>query len=727
MDPMAEIRQTYFQECEDLLEALERGLAAVDAGEHDGETINAIFRAVHSIKGGAGAFGLNRLVRFSHTFETTLDEVRSDRLELSAEVLKVFFRASDTLADLVTALRDGGAIYEEVTEAVVGELSALLKGGDASADTSSEPVDEDIDFQPMKLDLGFGVGGPPPAARSSYCVKFTPLPELFYSANEPIALIRELGEIGDTQVVCDTASLPMLDDLEPESVYISWTIIIETEADESALHEVFQFVDGMCELSIERIDAAASEGEVAAELDDLAFAAVPLQDLPEVGAEAPETEIVPEAPAEPDGVVAPEESPAQSEEKPAPAGKIETSSSVNTTIRVSLERVDQLVNQVGELVVNQAMLVQGFKEAGLDRRGRTGDALEGLQQLTRQIQDSVMAVRAQPVRGLFRRMSRVVREAGNAIGKDVRLVTEGEETEVDKTVIERLADPLTHMIRNAVDHGLETPEQRVAVGKPAQGQVTMKAMHRSGRVIITVSDDGAGINRARVLQKAIEKGLVQQGANLSDSDIDNLIFAPGFSTATEVSDLSGRGVGMDVVTRSLQAVGGRISIYSEEGKGSRFSISLPLTLAVLDGMVIEIDGQYLIAPLTAIVETLQPSESNIHEIGDGSKVICIRGQYLPLIDVAQVLGYRDAPAKLEDSVVLSVETEDGRRGGVIVDGIQDQRQVVIKSLQDNYRDVPGISAATILGDGHIALILDMEYLISRSSDPKPAQDRQLVA
>jgi two-component system chemotaxis sensor kinase CheA len=338
-----------------------------------------------------------------------------------------------------------------------------------------------------------------------------------------------------------------------------------------------------------------------------------------------------------------------------------------------------------------------------------------------------MAIRAQPVKPLFQRMSRIVRELTDATGKIVRLRTEGEATEVDRTVIERLADPLTHMIRNAVDHGVERPEVREAAGKPAQGEVKLSAAHRSGRIVIEVSDDGAGINRQRVREIAIKKGLIAPDAQLTDGEIDNLLFMPGFSTAQSISNISGRGVGMDVVKRSIQALGGRITIVSRPGQGSIFSMSLPLTLAVLDGMVVKVADQTLVVPLTAIVETLRPKAGEVHALGVNARVISDRGGFAPLIDVGQELGYRDEAADPVGSVVLVVETEVSTRCALVVDAIHDQRQVVIKSLEANYRQVPGIAAATILGDGRVALILDIDTFVARTNRSATAQEPLLAA
>ena len=363
------------------------------------------------------------------------------------------------------------------------------------------------------------------------------------------------------------------------------------------------------------------------------------------------------------------------------------------------------------------MLSQKVTEAGIVRSSGIASVLGALEQLTREIQEGVMATRAQPVKPLFQRMARIVRELAEETGKSVRLRTEGEATEVDRTVIERLADPLTHMIRNAVDHGLEFPEARLAAGKPEQGEVRLSAAHRSGRIVIDVSDDGAGINREKVKSIAIAKELISADAQLSDSDIDNLLFLPGFSTATSVSNISGRGVGMDVVKRSVQALGGRISIASRPGVGSTFSMSLPLTLAVLDGMVVSVADQTFVVPLTAIAETLRPRQADVHGLGVETRVIADRGGFAPLIDIGRELGVRDAFANPLESVALIVETEVSSRCGLLVDAIHDQRQVVIKSLEANYRQVPGIAAATILGDGRVALILDVDTIVATTSRP----------
>ena len=706
MDPMAAIRDTFFQECEEQLGALETGLLTMEGGDCDPETVNAVFRAVHSVKGGAGAFGLDALVRFAHVFETALDDVRAGRLAPDGRVLGVMLRAADALADLVRISRDGGVADAERDRLLVEDLKAL-SGGPQPQAPKPDADDGDMDgfaFQPLRFELD----APPTPAEQSWTVRFRPAAELYAKANEAAVLLRELGRLGSAAVTLDASALPSLPELDPEGAYLSWTIDLATAQPESAIREVFEFVEGDCELDI--APAAAQPPGDAGGIGDIDLAALIQQSQAGVAAapDAPVVEAAEPAPA----VQAPDAGiPDPGRSRPADAAAAPAS---KATIRVDLDRVDRLIDLVGELVINQAMLAQRVSEAGLPRSSSVALGLTDLEQLTREIQDSVMAIRAQPVKSVFQRMPRLVREVSAMTGKPVRLITEGEGTEVDKTVIEHLADPLTHMIRNAIDHGLESPGNRKAAGKPSDGTVRLAARHRSGRIVIEVSDDGGGINRARVRASAVAKGLIAPDAVLSDEETDNLIFLPGFSTAETVSDISGRGVGMDVVKRSIQALGGRIAIASRPGQGSTFTMSLPLTLAVLDGMVVSAGGQTLVTPLTAIVETLQPRTGDVHGLGDGTAVIAIRGTFVPLVDVGVALGHRAEPLDPARGVTLLIESEGGARAALLVDAIQGQRQVVIKSLEANYRRVPGIAAATILGDGRVALILDVDAVVAAS-------------
>ncbi|APX11447.1 chemotaxis protein CheA [Tateyamaria omphalii] len=672
---MAEIRASFFVECEELLEALQDGLHALETGTDDGDAIHVIFRAVHSIKGGAGAFGLDHMVTFSHRYETVLDAVRDARLAVTTDLLGLFFRAADHLSDIVRAAREDEDFPVATSAALLSELDAH------AADPQPADQPQEPDFAPVALSLDL-LNDPETkneTALNRYQIYFTPEPELFETANDVPHIFAALAELGDLTVKCDTNRVPTLNQLAPEAVYLSWALSLDTIVDEAEVASIFEFVDGLCELQIlpGPTTSVADEADTSAEPGKSNASSAPLSE--------------PEASAPP------------------------RDTKNKTFVRVDIERVERLVNLVGELVINQAMLSQSMQSAGLSPHSDAMNGLEEFQRLTRDIQDSVMMIRAQPVKSLFQRMSRIVREASASVSKDVRLITDGETTEVDKTVIERLADPLTHMIRNAVDHGIEPAHARVENGKPAQGAIHLRASHRSGRVIIDVSDDGGGIDRARVFQTAKDKELVSADANLSDADIDNLLFLPGFSTASSVSDLSGRGVGMDVVRTAIHALGGRITISSEPGQGTLFSISLPLTLAVLDGMVVDVAGETLVLPLSVVSETLTLTKANVEALGPGRSVVRNRGAFLPLLDLGSVLGYRTISDSFVDRIALVLTLEDEVSIALVVDEIQDQRQVVIKGLDDSFYRAPGIAAATILGDGQIALILDPADIVAHAN------------
>lgn len=718
MDALASIRQTFFEECEEQLAELERGLIAMDEGATDSETINAVFRAVHSIKGGAGAFKLDRLVAFAHVFETVLDHIRGARLAASEDVLRVLLRSADVLSDLVRLSRNGDPIEDHLWAPLHDELEQLVAA--PRSDGSDAADDEAVpDFQVATIDLGsFGapVEGEPAKGRI-FRIRFKAHAALYAKGNEAALLIRELSRLGTAQVECDLESVPSLDDFQLDEGYLTWRIVLDTTATETEVREVFEFVDGDCELDIAADPGSLDTPGATPELDlDAQLKA--LLDAVRSG-EGPDAAPKQALPAPVAEDAAPSSAPKATTQDAARETASATAATAPATIRVDLDRVDKLINLVGELVINQAMLAQRVLAEGFASSSNVMIGLDELEHLTREIQESVMAIRAQPVRPLFQRMSRIVREVCEATGKDVRLKMEGDSTEVDKTVIERLADPLTHMIRNAVDHGIEARDVRLNANKPEEGTIRLSAAHRSGRVVIEISDDGGGIDRKRVLAKAVERGLVSPAAVLSDAEIDNLLFMPGFSTTEAVSSISGRGVGMDVVKRSIQSLGGRITINSVKGQGSTFSLSLPLTLAVLDGMVVSIAGQTLVVPLTAIVETLMPTSRNVFAIGEDSRVISIRGSFVPMIDVGYRLGLRGSLDSVTEGVAILVESESGARHALYVDAIQDQRQVVIKSLESNYGKIHGIAAATILGDGRVALILDVEALVCKTALAEP--------
>lgn len=698
MSGAPDIRTTFFQECDELLEALNDGLTSVEAHAAgdvgDPEVLHAIFRAVHSIKGGAGAFGLNALVRFAHAFETALDHLRSGRVAATPELAALLFRAGDKLTDLVSAAREGTETADDPTAAsLMTELAAVTGTPEAPEEVGIRPgEEEDFGFVPMTLPMDLPALGP-----VRYRIDFSASHRLYANGHDPLVLFETLAALGSVTVRASAERLPDLGDLDPEEAYLDWLLTIETEEDRSAIEEVFEFVEGLAEVVIseeepaETGESADASGDTAAVSElpppSLSGPAVPTADSPRIDA--------------------PANIPVTSTSAAAPAG----ATAASATIRVDLERVDGLINAVGELVIHQAMIAQKLTEAGVAWNSDIGAGFDAFRNLTSEIQERVMAIRAQPIKPLFQRMARIVREAAAISGKSAQLRTEGEGTEVDKTVIERLAEPLTHILRNAVDHGLETAARRVAAGKPSMGVISLSATYRSGRVVIEVADDGAGINREKVRAIAVEKGLVDPAAELSEGEIDKLLFMPGFSTASEVSDLSGRGVGMDVVKRAIQAIGGRISIQSAPGKGTVISVSLPLTLAVLDGILIEICGETMVVPITAVIETLRPAEGDIHAIGPDQRVVRVRDTVVPVVDLGAVFGLRGTSS---GEILLLVETESRSRYALAVDAIRDQSQVVIKGLEGNYRHVAGISAATILGDGRIALIIDPEETVTQA-------------
>jgi two-component system chemotaxis sensor kinase CheA len=655
------LKGTYFQECAELLDAAYGHLAAIDDGRVDHDTVHAIFRAIHSIKGGGGAFGFERMVAFAHVLESVLDLLRDGRLVLSAEIGVLLVKSIDILGDLVDSSRTGENRETGFEDAALRALQHAM-----------------ADIQPP---ASVAIADNPsvrPADVRRLCVRIEPHAGLFRRANEPLLLIRQLQHLGHAEIIADLARLPTLDMMDPESAYLSWSVLLHTGAAFSEIEEIFDFVSDCCDVTIV-VQPESAQGHEEFVLEHSAgLAEVPASSLT---AGTPPAAVAPSATAQP-------------------------------SIRVDVEKVDRLVNLVGEMVINQAMLVQLSGQLPPEMCPGLLSGMETMSQHLRELQEAVMSVRAQPVKSVFARMPRLVRELSAQLGKEVRLVLSGEGTEIDKTVIEQLADPLTHMLRNALDHGLERPDERVANGKARQGIIHLSAAHRSGRIVIDMVDDGRGIARDLVLAKARVQGLVAPEAVLQDDEIDNLIFAPGFSTAETVSDISGRGVGMDVVKRNIQALGGRVSVSSTPGKGARFTLSLPLTLAILDGMVVGLGRECYIIPVTTIVESLRPKRGQIHVVAGHGDVLAIRGEYVPLVYLHALFAVPDAVRDPCLGIIVIVEGEGGRRIGLVVDDLLTQQQVVVKSLEANYGAVDGIGGATILGDGRVALIIDVGRLES---------------
>ncbi|MEM7727790.1 MAG: chemotaxis protein CheA [Pseudomonadota bacterium] len=740
-----EIRDIFFLECADLMAELHGKLAEVEQGGGDVEDLNAIFRAVHSVKGGAGSFDLPELVGFAHIFENVLDLLRSGKAEVDDPCTALLLQSADTLSDLVEWSQAGETIDPDAYAPALAKLEAFAD--DHAEDDGGEA--EDFVFAPVSL--GDSPGLPPlpglpdlPGAsdlpdlpglpdlpslpdlgasadtQGGFTLSFAPHADLYKSGLNSFRLLEELLAAGAQDLCVHDDALPDIADAEPDTLYLRWTMRFGSDVMREDVEDILFFAADKCTLDFSDGPSGQAGENSLPDLPDLPE--LPQPSLPPLAgtAEAPIPEI-PEAIA-----------PAQIPDKPARAEKAdpgETAKQSGTssrkapppTIRVVLDKIDRLINQVGELVITQAMLDESINEADLHRDPNIASTVKDFRQLTMDIQELVMAIRAQPIRSLFQRMGRVVRESAQKVDKSAKLVLEGEFTEVDNTIIESLADPLTHMLRNAVDHGLETPEGRVKAGKPEMGVVTLSAAHRGGKVVIEVIDDGAGVNREKVRAIAEEKGLVQPGAPMTDTEIDNILFMPGFSTADEVSTLSGRGVGMDVVKRSIQDVGGKVTIRSTPGEGSRITITLPLTLAILDGMLVQVGSEILVLPLTSVVETVLAPEGTIHRMGGTSTMVEVRGALLPMIDLGAHLGL---PTKASGSgnVVVIVESDDHRWCALKVDAIIDQRQVVIKSLEENFGTVNSVSAATILGDGRLALILDAEQLSHLMVARTPTED-----
>lgn len=662
-------RATYFEECAELLEALYHHLALLEQGEGDDDTIHAVFRAVHSIKGGGGAFGLDRLVAFAHVLETLLDQLRDGRTLFGPDTVPLMLRSSDMLADLVAGARSGHGPAAGVEDALLAALQAAAEGAGSPHPPAprARPADE-------------------PDGHCHWRIEFAPRASLYANANDPLLIFRELARLGALTLHADISRLPDFAAFDPGESYLSWTLHLHAAVGREKIADAFEFVTDDCDLSIEPVGQEEPEAPRPSDATEVAVApTAPMTGMPsgQPAAEAPRA---------------------------------------HHSIRIDVDKVDRLVNLVGELVINQAMLAQVGATMPPDLCPALASGLETLSQYLRELQEGVMAIRAQPVRSVFSRMPRLVRETSAQLGKAVKLVISGEGTEIDKTVIEQLADPLTHLLRNALDHGLEYPSERESAGKPAQGTIHLSAEHRSGRIVIEVADDGRGIDRGKVLAKARSRGLVPADANLAPEEIDDLIFMPGFSTADAVSAISGRGVGLDVVRRNIQALNGRVTVASTAGAGSRFTLSLPLTLAILDGMAVAVGRETYIIPLTNIMESLRPRREDLHPIVGRGDVLAIRGQYVPLVYLHRIFTVSGAEPDPCRGIVVIVESESTGRFGIVIDEMLGQQQVVVKSLESNYGPVDGIGGATILGNGRVALILDVARLqaVAAVSSPSPA-------
>ena len=668
---LTQFHAAFFEESFEALDAMEAALLKLDVGSPEAELINTIFRVAHSIKGGSATFGFSDIASFTHSLETLLDELRSGGMAVTVAVSDLLLKSVDVLRAMLRAVQ----AKQPIDAQRVSDLQFDLEVAIARKEQHAPPV---IAAAASPADSGSDQGAA--AAKSPrWRIRFHPYRELLARGNDPLRMLRELAALGQLEVRVDTQMLPLLADIGPQDCYLAWSLELPGEVPEEAIAQVFEWAEGDCDLTIERLPGEAPL------ITPAAAAPAPTQTPASARADAP---------AKPEASL---------------SGLGDSGS-----IRVSVEKIDELMNTVGELVSTQRMLGQlGSHFDGPDAEKLRG-GLAQLERNMRELQESVMRVRMLPISFVFSRFPRMVRDLAQRLGKQIELKLTGEQTELDKTVLEKIGDPLLHLVRNSIDHGIELPETRTAAGKTTAGTVHLDACHRGGNIAVEVSDDGGGLDKERILAKARARGLVGADDSLTDSEIYELIFVPGFSTVEKTTDVSGRGVGMDVVRRNVKELGGKIDVRSDAGRGSRFTITLPLTLAIVDGQSVAVGTETYIVPLISIVESMQLKSSGVTRLSGHSEVLSFRGDYLPIIRLHDLFGIEPRSRALHEGLVVVAEG-DGRRVGLFVDDLLGQQQVVIKSLETNYGHIEGVSGATILGDGSVALILDVPGLIRAAS------------
>ena len=663
---LSQFHQVFFEESFEGLDVMEQLLLSLSDGDADSESINTIFRSAHSIKGGSATFGFASVAEFTHILESLLDEMRDGNRDVTTEAVDLLLQSVDCLRAMLSSLQDDG----ECDAALAEELGAkflALDGDEPTEQTTSET-------EPSEAEESQGSG--------IWEIEFKPESHILHNGNEPIRMFRELSMLGDCQVTIIESSIPEWENLDPEELHLHWLISLTADITKEDIVEVFEWILDECELNIKQ-QTSKTESEVVTEAK------------PEVVEAKPES-VEATTPVELSKST-------QVAKKSKPKKEVSRAAS---SIRVGIEKVDSLINLVGELVITQSMLSQIGTDFNMEQLEVLRQGLDQLEQNTRELQESVMQIRMMPISFAFNRFPRMIRDLARQLDKKVELEISGESTELDKTVMEQIGDPLVHLVRNSMDHGIETPAERLAKGKPEHGTVKLDALHQGGNILIEITDDGQGINAAKVFAKAVEKGLISAQDNLPDQEIYKLLFEPGFSTADIVSDVSGRGVGMDVVKRNITVLGGSIDVFSEPDKGSVFSIRLPLTLAILDGQLIRVGEQIFVVPLMSVTESLQVDDNFISRVGGEMDLYQLRDDYVPTIDVADEFGFERTNRNIDESLLVVVEGEN-QKVGLIVDELMEQQQVVIKSLDVNYKAIQGVSGATILGDGRVALILDV--------------------
>jgi len=651
---LEQFHETFFEESFEGLDIMESGLLELEQGDVDLENINTIFRSAHSIKGGSGTFGFTAVSEFTHDMETLLDQMRNGERQVNESVVETLLGSVDVLRNMLNAIRDGSEIDTESVAQMTGAIKGIL--GEENTDAKTDDDQNTV------------------VSKKGWLVHFTPYIDIMKTGNDTVRLLRELNSLAENaEVIIDNDALPPLSELDPEECLQSWRIhLIGGEISENDIREVFAWVDDECDLKIESL--VEEESEAAPEILD--------NKLQKTETESRKAERRSTKPAE------------------------------SSSIRVNISKVDELINMVGELVITQSMLsrfgeAEEFNSATIER---LKDGLAQLEGHTRELQESVMRIRMMPISFAFQRFPRLVHDLCTVFDKKIELVMTGESTELDKTVLEKIGDPLVHLVRNSLDHGIESPQKRIEAGKSETGVIELSAFHQGGNIVIQIKDDGAGLNKDKIINKAKENGLLSNEERLSDDQIYDLIFRPGFSTADVVSDVSGRGVGMDVVRRNIRELGGAVEVKSTPGEGSVFTIRLPLTLAILDGQLVGIGDETYILPVISIIESLQVKQENINEVAGNAEVYRLRDEYIPIVRLYQIFGIEPVSTQLENGLLVVVEAE-GKKIAIYVDDLLGQQQVVIKSLETNFKKIEGLSGATILGDGTVALIIDIAGLI----------------
>jgi len=688
---LSQFHQVFFEESYEGLDVMESALLNIDLSNIDEETINEIFRAAHSIKGGSGTFGFMEIAGFTHVVETLLDLIRSDQFVMEPDHVDLFLRSVDCIRTMINQLESGETCDMELADELKVVFELLLDGEKVSGVSSKTDVSSD------------GVHEENTGAQG-WQIYFKPELDILRTGNDPVRMFRELSELGELSASAITNDIPAISGIDPEACYMAWNLTLWGDATEEQVNEVFEWVVDDSELSITPLLLGEESVEAQSEVEKLAERAAT-----EESKSAPELvkETVSQEPSELQKATPPAAAKKSASNTPALKKEAKTESA---SIRVGTDKIDDLINMVGELVITQSMLSELGKDFSIENMPKLMEGLEQLGMHTRELQENVMRIRMLPISFAFSRFPRLVHDMSKNLNKKVELVLLGETTELDKTVMERIGDPLVHLVRNSLDHGLELPEKRLELGKDETGKITLNAFHQGGNIIIQIIDDGAGLNKERILSKAIENGLVTGNEHLTDEQINDLIFLPGFSTAESVTDISGRGVGMDVVRRNIQELNGSVEVESTEGEGSIFTIRLPLTLAILDGQLINVGEQVYIFPLVSIVESIQSHDQMIHRVSGGCDVLRLRNEYIPIIRLWEVFNVKPEYETVEDGLLVIVEG-DNIKVAVLVDDLLAQQQVVIKSIRENYRTVNGVSGATILGDGTVSLILDISGLI----------------